>query len=215
MMILFIISCSIHTIAQTDYYYYKGKKIPLTLNDKKVCVSIFRDNKDVSKRIRENVQIKDTIIDETFESFIITRSDFKKFTSLGLGEEDAKSVILTSSYYTKNNTEVFASPYFYVKLKKKEDLDLLTQYAEMYGLKIVKQNTFMPLWYILAVTNDCDIDVLECVNSLWESGDFAASEPDLCTKNLTCSNDPLYNQQWGLHNSHHPNIDISVSSAWN
>ena len=215
MMILFIISCSIHTIAQTDYYYYKGKKIPLTLNDKKVCVSIFRDNKDVSKRIRENVQIQDTIIDETFESFIITRSDFKKFTSLGLGEEDAKSVILTSSYYTKNNTEVFASPYFYVKLKKKEDLDLLTQYAEMYGLKIVKQNTFMPLWYILAVTNDCDKDVLECVNSLWESGDFAASEPDLCTKNLTCSNDPLYNQQWGLHNSHHPNIDISVSSAWN
>ena len=213
MMILFIISCSIYTIAQ-DYYYYKGNKIPLTLNEKKVCVSMSKDNKDVSDKIRANIQILDTIRDETFETFIITHSDFKKLTAQDFWEEDAKSVILTSSYYIKNNKEVFASPYFYVKLKKEEDIDLLTSYAEKYRFTIVRQNSFMPLWYILAVTKDCDKNVLECVNSLWESGDFAASEPDLCAKDLTYSNDPLYNQQWGLHNSVHPNIDISVDSAW-
>lgn len=214
MMILFIIICSIHTIAQTDYYYYKGKKIPLTLNDKKICVNMYRDNKDVSERIRANVQVLDTIRDETFESFVISRSDFKKLTAQDFWEEDAKSVILTSSYYTKNNKEVFASPYFYVKLKKEEDINLLTSYAEKYRFTIVRQNSFMPLWYILAVTQDCDKNVLQCANTLWESGDFAASEPDLCSKKLTYSNDPLYNQQWGLHNSTHPNIDISVDSAW-
>ena len=213
MMILFIISCSFYTIAQ-DYYYYKGNKIPLTLNEKKVCVSMSKDNKDVSDRIRANIQILDTIRDETFETFIITHSDFKKLTAQDFWEEDAKSVILTSSYYTKNNKEVFASPYFYVKLKKEEDIDLLTSYAEKYRFTIVRQNSFMPLWYTLAVTKDCDKNVLECVNSLWESGDFAASEPDLCAKDLTYSNDPLYNKQWGLHNSVHPNIDISVDSAW-
>ena len=101
MMILFIIICSIHTIAQTDYYYYKGKKIPLTLNDKKICVNMYRDNKDVSERIRANVQVLDTIRDETFESFVISRSDFKELTAQDFWEEDAKSVILTSSYYTK------------------------------------------------------------------------------------------------------------------
>ena len=212
-MILFIISCSFYTIAQ-DYYYYKGNKIPLTLNEKKVCVSMSKDNKDVSDRIRANIQILDTIRDETFETFIITHSDFKKLTAQDFWEEDAKSVILTSSYYTKNNKEVFASPYFYVKLKKEEDIDLLTSYAEKYRFTIVRQNSFMPLWYTLAVTKDCDKNVLECVNSLWESGDFAASEPDLCAKDLTYSNDPLYNKQWGLHNSVHPNIDISVDSAW-
>ena len=214
-MILFVISCSIHATAQTDYYYYKGKKIPLTLNDKKVCVSMSKDNKDVSERIRANVLVLDTIRDEAFETYIITRSDFMKLNSRDFWEKDAKSVIVTSSYYTKNNKEVFASPYFYVKLKKEEDIDLLTSYAEKYRLEIVKQDSFMPLWYVLAVTKDCDIDVLECVNMLWESGDFAASEPDLCAKNLTCSNDPLFNQQWGLHNSYHSGIDISVSSAWN
>lgn len=214
-MILFFILCSIHTIAQTGYYYYKGKKIPLTLNENKVCVSISKDNKDVSERIRANVQILDTISDEeNFDIFIITRSGFEKLSSLDFWKEDGKSVILTSSYFNENNKEVFASPYFYVKLKKEEDIDLLTSYAGTYGFKIVKQNTFMPLWYILAVTKDCDKDVLECVNTLWGSGDFAASEPDLCAKDLTCSNDPLFNQQWGLHNSYHPDIDISVSSAW-
>ena len=92
---------------------------------------------------------------------------------------------------------------------------MLTSYAEKYRFTIVRQNSFMPLWYILAVTQDCDKNVLQCANTLWESGDFAASEPDLCSKKLTYSNDPLYNQQWGLHNSYHPDIDISVSSAWN
>ena len=214
MMILFVISCSIHATAQTAYYYYRGKKIPLTLNDKKVCVSMSKDNKDVSERIRANVLVLDTIRDKTFETYIISRSDFMKLNSRDFWEKDAKSVIVTASYYYQNK-EVFTSPYFYVKLKKEEDIDLLTSYAEKYRLEIVKQDSFMPLWYVLAVTKDCDKDVLECVNMLWESGDFAASEPDLCAKNLTCSNDPLFNQQWGLHNSYHSGIDISVSSAWN
>ena len=213
MMILFVISCSIHATAQTAYYYYRGKKIPLTLNDKKVCVSMSKDNKDVSERIRANVLVLDTIRDETFESYIITQSDFMKLNSRDFWEKDAKSVIVTASYYYQNK-EFFASPYFYVKLKNEEDIDLLTSYAEKYRLEIVEQNTFMPLWYVLAVSKDCDKDVLECVNMLWESGEFAASEPDLCAKNLTCSNDPLFNQQWGLQNSYHPGIDISVSSAW-
>lgn len=41
LMLMFCISCSIHAIAQTDYYYYYyGNKIPLTLNEKKVVVHV-------------------------------------------------------------------------------------------------------------------------------------------------------------------------------
>lgn len=215
MMILIIISYSMYATAQTDYYYYKGKKIPLTLNDKKVCVSISKDNKNISDRILTNVKIQDRTGDDTFDIFIILRSDFEKLTSQESWEEDAKSVILTSSYYTENNEEIIATPYLHVKLKKKEDIDLLNSYAKMYGLKIVKQDLFMPLWYILATTQNCNKNALECANTLWESGKFAVSEPDLCADNLTCSNDPMFNQQWGLHNSLYSGIDISVSSAWN
>ena len=213
MMILFVISCSIHAMAQTDYYYYKGKKMPLTLNEKKVCVSISKDSENVSKRILENVQVLDMIQDKTFETIIISRSDFEKLTSQDFWKKDAKSVILTSSYFCENK-EVFVSPYLYVKLKKEEDMDLLTLYAERYKLKIVRNSPLMPLWYVLAVTQDSGKNVLECVNELWESGQFAASEPDLCSKNLTYSNDPFFYQQWGLHNSNNTDIDINVTSIW-
>ena len=40
LMLLFVLSCPIHVMAQTDFYYYKGKKIPLTLNENKLVVSI-------------------------------------------------------------------------------------------------------------------------------------------------------------------------------
>ena len=216
MLMLLSILCSISSMAQTDsYYYYRGTKIPLTLNEDKICVSIAKEHDMVSERIRANVQVLRTIENNAIDLFVISRSDFENLTSQEFWVEDAKSVILSSCYFTENYEEVATSPYLNVKLKNEEDQDLLTSYAEQYKLRIVGNDPYLPLWYILAVTNDCDKDVLECVNSLWESGDFAASEPDLCTKNLTCSNDPLYNQQWGLHNSHHPNIDISVSSAWN
>ena len=176
---------------------------------------IYKDDKDVNERIRSNVHVLNSINDETFGGFIISRSDFEKLTSLDSWEEDTKSVIVTASYYTRNNKEVFASPYINVKLNKEEDLDLLSSYAEKYKLKIVMNLPLMPLWYILNITPDSEKSQLQIANELYESGDFAASGPDLCSKNLTCSNDPLFNQQWGLHNSHHPNIDISVSSAWN
>ena len=216
MMILFIILCSIHTIAQTDFYYYKDKKIPLIVNENKICVTIPKDSKKTKERILANVKVLDTIKDETFETYILTRSEFEKLTSRDSWDEDAKSVILSSSYYTENNREVFASPYLYVKLKKEEDKDLLATYAENYKLDIVRHSSSMPLWYVLALTQDCDKNVLEYVNLLWESGQFAASEPDLCADNLICSvpSDPLFNQQWGLYNSHNIGKDINMNPIW-
>ena len=216
MMILFIISCSIHTIAQTDFYYYKDKKIPLIVNKDKICVTIPKDGEKTSERILANIKVLNTIKDETFETFILTRSEFEQLASRDSWKEDVKSVIVSSSYFTENNKEVYTGPYLYVKLKKEEDKDLLASYAEMYRLKIVKNSPLMPLWYVLALTLDCDNNVMECVNGLWESGKFAASEPDLCADNLMCSvpSDPLFNQQWGLYNSHNIGKDINMNPIW-
>lgn len=215
LLMLFFVLCSINTIAQTDYYYYKGKKIPLLVNDNKVCVSISKDNKNVSKRILANVKILSKIKDEDFDIFVLLRSEFEKLTSLVSWKEDSKSVIITPNYRTKDETEVFMTPYLNLRLKKEEDIDLLTSYAEQYSLKIVQQDLFMPLWYILVLTMDSDMNTLECANKLWESGKFAASVPDFWSNDLECSNDPSFNLQWGLYNSYNPGIDISVCSAWN
>lgn len=214
MMIIFIISCSIHAIAQSDFYYYKGKKIPLIENKNKVCISIPKDNKKTSERIITNIRVLSKIKDEDFDIFVISRSEFEKLTSSSSWKEDAKSVIITPNYITVDEIEVFMTPYLNLQLKKEEDIDLLTSCAEKYGFKIVKQEPLMPLWYILALTLNCDKNSLECANQLWESGKFAASVPDFWSDDLTCSNDTSFYQQWGLYNSAHTDIDISACSAW-
>lgn len=213
-MILFVIIGSTHTIAQSDYYYYKGEKIPLTLNDKKVCVSVPKVGKS-SERILANVKVLNKIKDEEFDIFVILRSEYEKLITLDFWKEDAKYAIITPSYITTEKKEVFLSPYLNVQLKNEQDFNLLLLYAERYGLRIVKQDALMPLWYILVLTQNCDKNTLECANELFESGDFASSVPDLCSDDLTCSNDPLFNQQWGLQNDNYPDIDISVCNAWN
>ena len=161
------------------YYYYQGKRIPLTLNENKVVVSIPKEYDGVCKRIRANLPVLSTIKDGVFDSFIIPRSDFERLTSQDFWEEDAKSVVLTSSYYTEDKTEVFETPYLTVKLKKEEDADLLASYAEKYRLKIVGNDSFMPLWYILHVTPESEKSPLKCANELFESGEFASAVPDL------------------------------------
>ena len=171
------------TTPQMAYYYYKGTKIPLTLNESKVCVNIPKECKGTSERVQANAKVLTTINDDTFDIFVISRSDFEKLTSLDSWKEDSKSVILTSVYFTERNEKVYSTPHLYVKLKKEQDIDLLKSYAEKYKLRIVKNVPSMPLWYILSVTLESEKSPLECANELWETGYFASSEPDFAADN--------------------------------
>ena len=188
LLMLLFISCPIHAIAQ-DYYYYghynSKEKIPLILNESKICVGIYKDNKNVSERILANIQILDIIKDEgrfgIFDIFVISRSDYEKLASLDFWEEDAKSVILTSSFFTiEFNYEVYETPYLTVRLKKEEDADLLIPFAEKHKLRFVGSfSESLPLYYVLYVTPDSDKSPLECANEIFESGGFEGAQPDL------------------------------------
>ena len=184
LVFLVLISCSIHTMAQTKYFYYnKGGKIPLTLNENKVVVHVSKENQEVSERVQENVQVLGKIQNESIDKYIISRSDYEKLTSLDTWEEYSKSVMLTRSYYTERNVEVFETGNISVKIKKEEDFELLTSYIERYKLQITFHRPSMPLWYGLSITLDSGIGPLELANKLWETGDFASSEPDLAAEN--------------------------------
>ena len=180
---------SISSSETPEYYYYaNGTKYPLTLNENKVVVSIPKEYGDIIERFHSNVQTLAKIKDETFDIYVISRSEYEKLASLSFWAEDSKSVILTSSYFTENGDEVFATPYLTVRLKKEEDVDLLTSYAEQYTLRIIGNiSPLMPLWFILSVTPDSDKSPLKCANELYESGDFAASVPDLADSIINTS----------------------------
>ena len=215
MVILLFISCPVSIIAQTDYYYYRGGKIPLTVNESKICVNIPNNKEILCEGILKEIKIIDKIKDADFDISIVQKSDLTELSSSRSWKEGATSVILSPCYKTMDGKEVFSTPYLNVRLKKEEDLNLLLSYAEKYGLRIVKQDSFLPLWYILSVSSETGKTALEIANTLWESGVFTSSVPDLCSDDMICSNDPLFNQQWGLHNNTYTGIDISIESAWN
>lgn len=179
LLLLLLITCSINVMAQTDFYYYYGKKMPLILNENKVCVTIPKTCDGVLERFRANVQTLCNIKDETFETNVILWSEYEKLISLDFWAEDTKSVIVTSSYFTQRNEEVYESPYLDVKLKKPDDVDILTSFIEQHKLKIARVWERMPLWYTLHITPDSNMGSVECANALYESGKFTHAVPDL------------------------------------
>ena len=185
LMLLFVISCSTHAMAQSYFYYYKGNKIPLILNENMVLVNVYDDGDRVCERILANVQPFYSASELFGVSLIfITRTDLEKLTSLDFWEEDSKSVLITPCYYRdydmieEGYRECFLTPFIQVTLKKEEDIDLLTSYAEKYQLKILYANSYYPLVYTLHVTPESEASPLEIANEMYESGDFAESEPD-------------------------------------
>lgn len=191
LLLALLITCTMHVVAQTDYYYYKGNKIPLTVNEDKVCVSIPLEFAKTIERISANVQPLITINNEDFDIFVITKSDYDIIKSMNSWEEDLKSVILTSCYFTENNEEVFATPYLTVLLNNEDDIDLLSSYAMNYKLRIVGDGPYsnnMPLYYVLSLTLESDKNTFECANEIYESGSFASSEPDLSPMNSIANN---------------------------
>ena len=216
LLLLLLISCSVGAIAQTTYYYYKGNKIPLTIDNNKVCLSIPKNKRDISKELLKDVQVLDTIRDTVFDISIIQQSDFKRLSATKSWKKEAKSILLSPSYRTNEGREIYLTPYLYVKLKREQDIDILASCAKDYNLRIVKRNSFLHLWHILSITLESSQNALDISNELWESGHFAASAPDLSSENIAfCTNDPLFSQQWGLYNNIHSGIDISACNAWN
>jgi hypothetical protein len=93
LMLLLFISYSIHIVAQTDFYYYKGQKIPLTRNENKVVVSIPKDHEEAIERIRSYVRVLDNIRDNDFDIFVLSQSELERLKAQEFWKEDAKSVI--------------------------------------------------------------------------------------------------------------------------
>ena len=211
---LLLALCPFGLIAQNNFYYYIGERIPLTPNNEKVCVSIPNNGKSISADLLKNISTLHTIKDADFDIFVIQESDLSNLSDSGLNSEELESVSFSPCFMTNSGTEVFLTPYLNVRLKTEQDISILSLYAKQYGLNIVKKDSLLPLWYVLSVSPASRTNALEIANALWESGKFDAAVPDLCSDDDICSNDPMFSLQWGLYNSNYANIDISIQPAW-
>lgn len=230
----FILFSFITTIYSQDYYYYKSEKKPLELNIKYLYV--FSNSKEDIKNIQSpkfkissEIKTDQTTFNlNTSSSFLKEKKYWKEIELQGISNNDYVKLISTlrntfpnmviAPYFkNKNDDKIGLSNYFYVKLKRTEDYNLLVNYAESSQAVILGKNKFMPLWYTLSATNK-SLNALYLANKFYETGLFQYSEPDLIL-NLLHTNDPYYSDQWGLKNTGQYNgnsgIDINIEEAWN
>ena len=179
LLTLLFISCSIAAIAQTDFYYYKGEKMPLTRVEDKVVISIPKECGETVERVRSYARVLDIVRDDDFDIFALSLSEFERLKAQSFWEEDSKSMIFTSCYLTEQKKEVVSTPYMSVKIKKEQDMDILKAYVDKYKLRFDNYKPLLSLWYILSVTLESEKTPLQIANELYETGEFSSSEPDL------------------------------------
>ena len=227
----------------SDYYYYKGEKINLKINRKKISISfskessigalkafntIFTESSEIIKdHTRESLNVIDSEANNRKElnAFYIEMSSDNNlsitdyYNQIELYKNFPNTIIVSPSYLTKEGVNIGLSNNFYVKLKSKNDVDILYNKAKELNVEVLGYNKYMPLWFTLSIKSPQKLNALNLSNIFYESGLFESTEPAFIYKNLQNSNDPYFNDQWTLKNTGqsggNTGVDIDIEEAWN
>lgn len=211
----------------TDYYWYQGEKIGLNRDNTKKFL-LFEASEATSLTRSSSIQFAQQPQTVNLSSAIRTLTSTARATSLpmkdlmwatvtsSLPQNLAQSIIYEAPFFTTSTgIEVGLSHLFYVKLKQESDIDGLISLAMNNRVEIIGNNDYMPLWYTLACTNESAGNALEMANKFFETGNFAACQPDLMCDDILYAvvNDPLYSSQWHLRNTGTLGVDINFENA--
>ncbi len=176
------------------FYYYKGEKQYLELNTD--YIFILSKVKELPKNdlnyFGQNTQFKredewDKIQSQTkpyefYWSEVTLKKNLseKEYFELIEKIKKEKNVETVAPYFqTKNILKLGLTNFFYVKLKKESDIEILKQQAKKYSCIIIEQDKYMPLWFVLSVTKESPDNSLEISNRFYEGGLFECTEPDM------------------------------------
>ncbi|RAW02878.1 S8 family serine peptidase [Pseudochryseolinea flava] len=239
LLLIAMITTSMQLIAQEYFYYYKGKKQPLTLNTDYAYIvapgsigdvqqlNAMLNSKAVStklNRIEQTRTLKSVDANLPPQGFWGELKLQNKLSSTQyhsyLNQLKGAGFKIASPYFSNAaEKKIGLTQYFYVKIKSANDIALLQKFARDNKAVVVGQNQFMPLWFTLSTTEASTKNALQLANSFYESGLFTYAEPDLMTENdATAPNDPLYASQWGLSNTGlyggTVGTDVNAEAAW-
>ena len=209
--------------AQSDYYYYyKGKKIALTLDKNFVHISATDKFNPASVT---NLRFKEFRLEEDNAS-----GELEKISKLEFQQEPSDAAYLenvrilkqttgvknVSLYFKRTNApSIGTSSIFYVKLRDSKGYEQLQKVAEENNAKVVAEIPNMPLWYRVALNAGNASNSLEISNAFYETGYFAEVDPAFMFNfKPVCTNDPSFGSLWGLNNSANSAIDINACQAW-
>ncbi|MBR4563326.1 MAG: S8 family serine peptidase [Paludibacteraceae bacterium] len=192
-----------------NYYWYKGKQIPLKIGRQRY---ILYEDSD-----KTNLDIPHIIAEGDI-------ADYKdKKLKWGIVEQvtpitsNNVAYQIPSFYCFDTNRSLLVTHRFYVKLKSEGNLSFLQNMVHMYNAEIEEEA--LDLWYVIRCGLYSQYNALELANIFYESGSFAATEPEfIFTAQPNCVNDPQFFLQWNLKNtgSYGPiseGIDINYCEA--
>lgn len=207
-----IISCLLCVISAAygqNYYWYKGQQIPLKIGNQRYI--LYEDNNKT-----------DSDFPQVIEGGAI--ADYKdKKLKWGIVEQvtpvASKDVVyqIPSFHCYDTNKNLLVTHRFYVKLKSEDNLSSLQEMVHIYNAEI--EEGILDLWYVIRCGLNSQYNALELANIFYESGSFAATEPEfIFTAQPNCVNDPQFFLQWNLKNtgSYGPTsggIDINYCEA--
>ena len=105
-----------------------------------------------------------------------------------------------------------------VRLKKTTNYESLTSFFKKLNVISSSKSAYMDGEYVLSIAPTEGHDALDVANFLFETGKFEYCEPDFIKVGMFETNDPVYNFQWGLHNTGQYNgivgADLNLLQAW-
>ncbi len=227
----------ITTEAQEHFYYYKGEKVYLELDLKRVSMNtknkstdwkvdkakLSEVSQDYTKNSLSNIKGSQGIENQKaiyyYEMEFAIEEPLDNYVKL-LEEINGRSEIINAfpTYKTKEGGLLGLSNIFYVKLKQLQDFKLLKDQADQAGVQILGNNIYMPLYYAIQLPEKSRKNTLEWANYFEETHLFESAEPAFIYHNLQLTNDPLYPKQWGIKNTGQYGgilgIDVNVENAW-
>lgn len=106
---------------------------------------------------------------------------------------------------------IFSSRFFYVQLKKMNDIDVLLSEAKKIGAEVIREIPYSDGWFSLNGQARCGKTSIELSNLMWETGLFKNVDPGFMPKityGSACVSDSRYeSHQWNLQR-------INACDAW-
>jgi len=220
----YLLACVFITLAVNvsaqKYYYFQGEKVNLTIDSTQLIV-VTNNSFQALPNIADLTLVENSgYLKKTAFSYKPTKTAYTAAINSLKSNSGVKRVLPA---FKRGDGHIGVSDLFYVKLKNQNDFAVLQNVAQQKGVAIVKQIPNMPLWYILQLQDNNSADYLDIVNSIYETGLFAASAPDfLFNFKPMCSsssyNDPKFAEQGYLRYSNHYNdyngYGINACAAW-
>ncbi len=180
-----------YKVFANDFIYYRGEKKEIHKVDTKKYI-LLKSKIDTNNPGKSIALFSDKLIDhgtiylnlnlntivppkEKIKEWIVIQTEDKEAQPI----KDNEEVLYESSFYCTNDGDTIGvSHLFYVKLKSEKDIDKLKQIAVDNNIKILGNNKYMPLWFVLACDKNSKGNALEMANLFNEEQEFDMVKPD-------------------------------------